>query len=280
MNSEITTFAVSAVAERLGIGITSKLSRAHNEQVCVCTPVDSDPNESFSINFLINWRSAEAVFVPGKFSAALINRIGSPENDGKSSFVSFVKGLAIKRIYVQMKINGIDSDPLNFESWPKVWKQLELRLRTPHLVINKNDFEQEKSLFSDTVIPLLGMMVSLIGVEDLDTPLVAESEGEKIKINATRYERKKINREACIQLKGTKCQVCGFDFLKTYGALGLGYIEVHHIKPVSTIGSGYKINIEADLVPLCANCHAMAHREDPPISIERLQAIISSQRKS
>jgi predicted HNH restriction endonuclease len=55
--------------------------------------------------------------------------------------------------------------------------------------------------------------------------------------------------------------VCGFDFNQFYGAdLARAYIEVHHTKSITEVDGGV-VNPETDLVPLCSNCHSMAHRE-------------------
>lgn len=46
------------------------------------------------------------------------------------------------------------------------------------------------------------------------------------------YERSPEARKACIAHFGTSCQACSADFGALYGALGAGYIHVHHIKPL------------------------------------------------
>ncbi|GAA2224653.1 HNH endonuclease [Streptomyces indiaensis] len=58
-----------------------------------------------------------------------------------------------------------------------------------------------------------------------------------------------------------RCEVCTFDFAQTYGALGDGYIEVHHVTPLHV--SGARETDLADLACLCANCHRMCHRNRP-----------------
>ncbi|MFE6283206.1 HNH endonuclease [Streptomyces sp. NPDC057877] len=55
-----------------------------------------------------------------------------------------------------------------------------------------------------------------------------------------------------------RCEVCDFDFAHTYGELGDGYIEVHHVTPLHA--SGTRETRLEDLVCLCANCHRMCHR--------------------
>ena len=54
------------------------------------------------------------------------------------------------------------------------------------------------------------------------------------------------------------CEVCAFNFARTYGDLGSGYIHVHHVVPLHT--SGVIANSFDDLVLVCANCHVMLHR--------------------
>ncbi|MYR55485.1 HNH endonuclease [Streptomyces sp. SID625] len=58
-----------------------------------------------------------------------------------------------------------------------------------------------------------------------------------------------------------QCEVCDFDFARIYGALGEGYIEVHHVTPLHA--SGPRKTRLGDLACLCANCHRMCHRSRP-----------------
>ncbi|WP_418936327.1 HNH endonuclease [Lautropia mirabilis] len=67
---------------------------------------------------------------------------------------------------------------------------------------------------------------------------------------------------------------CGTDMAERYGPVAEGLIEVHHIVPVSEVGPGYIINPKSDLVPLCPDCHSVAHRRSPPYSIKELQSML------
>lgn len=101
------------------------------------------------------------------------------------------------------------------------------------------------------------------------------SEGEEENIRGIRYERNPEARKKCIDHYGCKCDVCGMDFEKTYGELGKGFIEVHHIIPISQRGGEYEVNPIEDLVPLCSNCHSMIHRtKGEPLSIEKLRSLL------
>ena len=68
------------------------------------------------------------------------------------------------------------------------------------------------------------------------------------------------------------CEVCGFDFSVHYPGLGDGFIEVHHVKPVSSMKPGEKTKI-SDLVMVCSNCHSMIHRKKPWLTRAQLTKI-------
>lgn len=99
-------------------------------------------------------------------------------------------------------------------------------------------------------------------------------EGAVQQVLVDRYERSPEARRACIGHWGTKCSVCTFDFARKYGALGAGYIHVHHLRPVSEDKKEHVVDPVADLRPVCANCHAMLHRSTPPMSIAVLKQLL------
>ena len=67
------------------------------------------------------------------------------------------------------------------------------------------------------------------------------------------------------------CEVCDFDFISRYGELGEGFIEAHHILPVSQMGDNHKTKPE-DLALVCSNCHRMIHRHSPLIGINEFKS--------
>ncbi len=80
------------------------------------------------------------------------------------------------------------------------------------------------------------------------------------RVGVNRYEHDPDARRACIAHHGTSCAACGFSFEVAFGAVGKDFIPVHHLVPASRLGSSYELDPVTDLVPLCANCHAMAHQ--------------------
>ena len=121
---------------------------------------------------------------------------------------------------------------------------------------------------------LLGTVLALMPLEPVDAELKGDTEGGAQQVLVTRYERSHINRAACIEIHGIRCKVCSFDFAAVYGEIGEGFIEVHHIEPVSGIAPGTVIDPAKDLAPVCPNCHAMLHRRTPPYSIDELRSIL------
>jgi 5-methylcytosine-specific restriction protein A len=96
-------------------------------------------------------------------------------------------------------------------------------------------------------------------------------EGRSTEVQQSRYERDPRARKICLAHYGNtfECIVCMANLQKIYGEIGKGYIQVHHLYPVST-GERATDPVQ-DLIPVCPNCHAMLHREDPPIAPEILR---------
>jgi len=101
-------------------------------------------------------------------------------------------------------------------------------------------------------------------------------EGATIQVIQTRYERNTYARNKCLEHYGYSCSVCGFNFEKVYGNMGRKFIHVHHLTQIAAIKSEYKVNPIEDLRPVCPNCHAMLHRENPPLAIEVLKTRIKN----
>jgi hypothetical protein len=100
-------------------------------------------------------------------------------------------------------------------------------------------------------------------------------EGQEFSIEQSRYERNPIARKLCIEHFGARCQVCCFNFSLVYGQIGHGFIHVHHLIPIYEQGGEYEVNPITDLIPLCANCHAMVHRRYPSLTIAELKSYLT-----
>ncbi|WP_189338109.1 EVE domain-containing protein [Bacillus wiedmannii] len=113
-------------------------------------------------------------------------------------------------------------------------------------------------------------------IESQEVEEGARLEGTKVSYHMDKYERNSENRVKAIEIHGLNCCACGFNFEEVYGERGEGFIEIHHIKPLSTLEEAVLIDPERDLVPLCANCHRMVHRKkDEVLTIEELKALLN-----
>jgi hypothetical protein len=111
--------------------------------------------------------------------------------------------------------------------------------------------------------------------EMLETTTLIEGAIWRISVNA--YERNPEARRLCIEIHGTSCCICGFNFGAVYGAEAQGYIHVHHVRPLSEIKSDYVVDPVKDLRPVCPNCHAVLHLNGRCRSIEEVVGLLVRQ---
>lgn len=114
---------------------------------------------------------------------------------------------------------------------------------------------------------------TVIAEEIAEPSLYVEGATKQISVNA--YERSREAVEECKRHHGTVCVICDFDFGAVYGAEFAGFIHVHHLRPLSEVGSEYKIDPIKDLRPVCPNCHAVIHHGSDLRSIEEMRLILN-----
>ena len=113
---------------------------------------------------------------------------------------------------------------------------------------------------------------------------VTVSEGELTQKDTPTRRRSALLRRAAIehytQPDGSlPCAACGFDFRARYGALGEGYIQIHHETPLFQYedegAEAFLHQAVRQVKPLCANCHSMIHRDRKhPLTVEALKALL------
>lgn len=102
-------------------------------------------------------------------------------------------------------------------------------------------------------------------------------EGRLTEAKVLRRQRNRQARQQCLEASGYKCYICGFDFEKTYGEIGKGFLEVHHKRPISTYDEEHDIP-QSELVALCSNCHSMVHRKKKAFDVDILKTIVQNRR--
>lgn len=117
-----------------------------------------------------------------------------------------------------------------------------------------------------------------VSVPDIDLNASADEGGILERVQLVRERNPRLRRDkiaAAIAAGYTlACEVCTFDFERTYGERGRHYIEVHHRTPLHISGSTRtKLT---DLALLCSNCHRMIHRGRPWLTVDELRSRLSN----
>jgi 5-methylcytosine-specific restriction protein A len=124
----------------------------------------------------------------------------------------------------------------------------------------------------------IGIMPPTVNAGLIEVPSASVlTEGGMKAIELTTYERNAEARRLCIAHYGPTCQACGLQYEQKYGAIGADLIHVHHVTPLSAIGESYRVDPIRDLIPLCATCHHVAHRRNPPYSVAEIRRAIEGQ---
>ncbi|HEV2155810.1 HNH endonuclease [Bradyrhizobium sp.] len=231
---------------------------------------------TFTIQTAVGWRNVEVSFVPGSFAGDFVRHMGLADAGARTSCAAVLARCLRDGASVNLKINGRPARPDDPSGWDGEWSRLELSVRRGQLDLGNGDQDNEK-IFAWTQ-QVTAAIVALLPLEQDDLPTEnlhgGFSEGAQVQFEANRYERDRRNRAAALAIHGCACQVCSSDLGDRYGPTAIGLIEVHHLIPVSKLGPDYRINPATDLVPLCPNCHRVAHRRDPPFTVDELKKML------
>ncbi|VWB86990.1 HNH endonuclease [Burkholderia metallica] len=242
-------------------------------------PVELEQGNGFAILLSRTHRQFEASFKADNFAGALLRGMSEASDGQKKAFFRARAAAEASGAQVYVAINGNDDESYltRKDSWTRVEIDVSSRFRS-----GKTADEIVATAFH-VASSCLALVLALTGIGEEtdvapDNAVKGLPEGAKLRVEVNRYERSPVNRAACIEHYGLRCQCCGFDFADFYGDLGDGYIEVHHRTPVSKLGDDYVVDPVRDLVPLCGNCHAMVHRTDPPTVVEDLRAQLDARK--
>ncbi len=180
-----------------------------------------------------------------------------------------------KRIRVFLPLDLNSTPDLNPSPSTKAWS----RFPSVFVITRKEDLPRAASLIlmavaseTDEKSPTQKRPDIFIPEEISPDSLYAEGAVHQVTVNA--YERNQMAREVCLRHYGRSCAVCEISFRQRYGAAGAGYIQVHHVQPISDIGKKYLLDPIKDLRPVCPNCHAVIHRRDPPFEISEVKEML------
>lgn len=140
---------------------------------------------------------------------------------------------------------------------------------------SKNNTTNKKKLKSIWKVENLQLLEN--SLEIIDNDYSVQEGKSKYRRHLVRERKAEIIKLAKVKFKQEKgklyCEVCGFDFEKVYGKIGLDFIEGHHNVPISKLQENQETKIE-DISLVCSNCHKMIHRRKPWLTIEELKELI------
>ena len=271
--------------------LTAILSRLSSDLGVELIPVDNstdktnpyavrfaglDLSKSFSLILSRSWKTSLIRFNADNFAGDVVKYLCDQINMNRVSFGDVIEKNQNNYSSVTLELDGRAFFGTNSEISENPSLKFEVETLT-------SESSMEYGLLNEQEEKILRFAVTLIASVlpiEMTTFRQAEEvlgypEGAVSHVLVNRYERDPRNRREAIAIHGKSCLACSFNFEEKYGELGDDYIVVHHTVPVSKMGNDYVVDPTKDLVTLCANCHAMVHRQDPPISVAELRKILT-----
>ena len=203
---------------------------------------------------------------PHYFGVARIGSVHADENSTQGDLFAVIEGFRPFESAVPNKVDGEYLERIPSKQKSNYWRN-GVRL------IDQTVFD---SICSHAVLKSEQVDdPSLIdNAQEFETRITG-TEGKKITYFGVRYERGPKLRRQAIAIHGLGCTACGFDFEKAYGEHAKGFIHVHHVKPISEFEEDQAVDPATDLITLCANCHAVVHKQpNKLLSVEELKSIL------
>lgn len=248
-------------------------------------PEGHPPAQTFTLRTVIGWRRLDVHFAPGAFAGDLVASMSAANDAGRRGFLAVLGSCQEDGAEVALTLNGTARDLADPTIWSTPWRSMALVIRRGMLALNEGNDAEDARIVALWAGKGAAAILALLPLEsegedgeaEPETPdIVGLPEGAKTRIEVNRYERDRRNRAAALAIHGYVCKACDTDMGGRYGDAAVGLIEVHHVTPVSEVGAGYVIDPRTDLIPLCPNCHSVAHRRSPPFSVGELRDMLAA----
>ena len=264
----------SSVADHLtsltGIKFIEQKSRP-TEYITVA-PADMKASSGFVVRVDIGWRNLKAQIVFGNYAADLIKTLEKTSDNKGSFFLKNYKNIVEDYNKTEFTVNGKPINELSDLNSLEDWQNVSLTLEQNH--VQSDELNRCIISIMESITTLLLTLLPIqYNNETNDGYIKGISEGNLSRVITNKYEREPLNRMHCLRIHGYTCKVCEFDFKQKYGEIGVNFIHVHHVIPLSKLKKNYIPDPGKDLVPVCPNCHYMLYRKDPPYTVDELKEI-------
>lgn len=185
-----------------------------------------------------------------------------------------------------------ENDTLDYLSTNRNWKEQISNSITTHSS-NSNSYRDGEDLFftpkyGSGYWGLRRFKYTDYGYDEefFDVNNVRFVEGKKTAVLVNSYERNPVAKRTCLKHYKNlnngriKCEICGFDFGNVYGSEFDNKIHIHHLVEISSIGEEYEIDAIDDLLPVCPNCHMIAHSRKPAYTPDEIRSMINKRGNS
>lgn len=235
---------------------------------------DLEPKQAFKLVIQRHWKSTEIRFVADPFASKTLGFLASEAYAKREQILNLMESSRGSYSDCTIRINGVPLFELTGVE-PNAKLEISIELLSAESSIELGLITDSEAQFVSFSVGLVALLLPIPPSRYTNPDEVSGyPEGSVSHVLVNKYERDPRNRRLAIQIHGSKCMACGFDFEKVYGPVGSQYVVIHHTTPVSEMGPHYTVNPLTDLVAICANCHAMAHRRNPPFTVHELQELM------
>lgn len=253
--------------------------RLRPDGALVLSPEGYPKGRTFDLVVTVGWRSIEVRFVQGAFSGDLVRMMGQADIEGRVAFLSVLEVCESDDATVTVRVNDGPDVPSDALPWDAPWKTFALNVRRGQLPLGTGSVSASEDIVAKWTARVGAAVLGLLPLEEkagaADPGAMGLPEGALSRIEVNRYERDRRNRAAALAIHGWTCRGCDVVLTTLYGEAAIDFIEVHHVTPVSKLGANYRIDPRTDLIPLCPNCHGVAHRKTPPYSVSEIREMIA-----
>lgn len=235
-----------------------------------------EPLHGLLITPELGWRNMKVTITPEPFARELVAAIEGAAGQERGTFVRLCSDVEKQLGAVELIVGGHKLDVHDASTWPAAWESFALSVDISPFGYETDESQQTLERLLSAAI---GLFLALLPAQAVETTSQGNEEGARSVILSTRIERSASNRAACIQHYGIACQACGASMARLYGDAGDGLIEVHHLRPLSDMEASAPVDPVEDLIPLCPNCHSIAHTRTPPLTLDELKSALSGDRR-
>jgi 5-methylcytosine-specific restriction protein A len=271
--------------------LTAILSRLSSDLGVELIPVDNsadksnpyavrfgglDFNKSFSLVLSRSWKTTQIRLKADNFAGEVVKYLCDQINANRVNFGAAIDANQGNFSSITLELDGraFFGSVTHLSENPALTFEVETLTSESSIEFGLLN-EQEEKVLSFAVRLIASVLPIEMSTFRHPDEVLGYPEGAVSQVLVNRYERDPRNRKAAIALHGKICMACGFNFQEVYGDLGDDYIVVHHVIPVSVMGEDYVVDPKNDLVSICANCHAMIHRKNPPLTLDELKRLLN-----